>query len=239
LDHVVKYKDISLSGKKILVTREPSDLIALHRRLTAVSPPQKQRHDYSDNQDRDIEALHDLEQGAPVLAEEVAGACDYGDPEGGSEEVEEGEGSPAHAEDSGEGAGEDAEAEDEAGKENGDGAVAGKEFFAAFESGGRDAKESCVAVEERPASVVAESVAEIVSDGSSAGGDDDDPSEMEFVFGIGEEASEQESALARNGDAGVFAEEGEGYGPVSVVGDEGTEGVEDCEVHGVTINKED
>src|SRR5208282_3827281 len=105
------------------------------------------------------------QQDVPVMAEEVSGAGDDGDPGGGTEEVEESEGSPGHAQDSGERSGEDAHAEDEAGKEDGGGSVTGEHFFAALQRGRRNAKYAPVMIEEGTSAKLAERVAEVTTEG--------------------------------------------------------------------------
>jgi hypothetical protein len=54
---------------------------------------------------------------------------------------------------------------------------------------------------------------------------------MEPVFGISQKTRQQERSLAGDGDAGVLAEQSQGYGPVTVGGDEFAQGVKDREVH--------
>src|SRR5208337_2428889 len=67
--------------------------------------------------------------------------------------------------------------------------------------------------------------AQIAAESGSSGGDHDDPSEMELVFGIRHKTSQQERDFAGNGNAGALPEQGQSHGPVTVVGDEGAEKV--------------
>ncbi len=78
----------------------------------------------------------------------------------------------------------------------------------------------------------ADGVTQIAAERGGTGGNDDDPSEMKLVFGIGETARQQERHLAGNGEAGALREQEQGQGPVAVVGDEAAQRVDDGWVHG-------
>src|SRR3984893_2318610 len=166
-----------------------------------------------------------------MLPEQIAGAGDAGDPEGRSEEVEESKRSPAHAQDAGQRSGKNAQAEDEAGEENCGGAVVLKQVLAALHRGRLDPKESLVAIEQRTPAIMAESVAQIVAERCGTGCQDNDSSDMEPVVGIGEKTCQQERGLTGDGEAGVFAEQCQSHGPVTVIGDEFAQRVKNRGAH--------
>ncbi len=166
-----------------------------------------------------------------MLAEQISGAGDAGDPEGRAEEVEESKRSPAHAQYSGQRSGENAQAEDKAGKENCSCAVAGEHILTAFQRGWRNPEDTLIAIEQWTPAIVADGVADIVAERGGAGGNHDDPSEMEPVFGIGQKTCQQQRRLTGNGDACVLAEQRQSHGPVTVVGDEFAQRVKNCLVH--------
>ncbi len=166
-----------------------------------------------------------------MLAEQIPGAGDAGDPDGRTQEVEESKGSPAHAQHSGQRSGENAQAEHEAGKENSGGAVAGEHILSAFQRCRRNPEDTLIAIEQRTPAIMAEGVADIVAERGGRCGDHDDPSEMESMFGIGQKTCEQERALTWNRDAGVLAEQCQRYGPVTVGSDEFAQRVKNCLVH--------
>src|ERR1700675_1542547 len=166
-----------------------------------------------------------------MLPEQIAGAGDAGDPEGRPEEVEESKRPPAHAQDAGQRSGKNAQAEDEAGEENCGGAVVGKQVFAALQRGRLDPKESLGAIEQRTPAIMAEGVAQDVAERCGTGCHDNDPSEMEPVFGIGEKTCQQERGLTGDGDAGVLAEQCQSHGPVTVIGDEFAQRVKNRGAH--------
>lgn len=190
------------------------------RWMPAISPPQKQDHGHGDNQGGDVEALHGSQQGAPMLPEKVSGAGYAGDPDHRTQEVVESKRSQAHAQHTGQRSGENADAENETGKENGGGAVAGEHALAAFHHGRRDTKEALIAIEQWTPAMEADGVAQFAAEGGGAGGNHDDPAEMELVFVIGQETSQQERELTGNGNAGALRQQCQSYGPVTVVGDE-------------------
>lgn len=63
----------------------------------------------------------------------------------------------------------------------------------------RDAKEGLVAIEQPAAPAIADGVAERAPEGASAGGYNDDPSEMKSMLGVGKKAGEEERGLSRDG----------------------------------------
>src|ERR1019366_6040292 len=141
-------------------------------------------HGPGDNQDREIETLHDPQEVAPVLPEQISGAGDVGDPDRRTQEVEDRKCSPAHAQHSGQRSGENSHAEHEAGKENGDCAVAGKHLLAAFQRCWWNPKNALIAIEQRTSAVVAKGVTEIAAERGGTGSNHDNPAEMKLVFGI-------------------------------------------------------
>ena len=106
-----------------------------------------------------------------------------------------------------------------------------KHSFAPPQSGLGYAEDVPVAFEQGTSAMVADGISQVVANGGGAGGHDDDPTQMELVFGVGEETGEQERGFAGHRDSGVLAQQREGNSPVAVVGDEGAEPVEDGMVH--------
>src|ERR1700687_737484 len=166
-----------------------------------------------------------------MLPEQISGAGNAGDPESRTEEVEESKRSPAHSQHAGQRPRKNAQSEDEAGKENGGCAVAGKHFLAAFQRGRLNPKESLIAIEQRTPPIVAYDIADVVAERGGTRADHDDPSEMELMFGIGEKTCQQERGFTGDGDAGVLAQQSQGYGPVTVGGDEFAQRMKNREAH--------
>ena len=166
-----------------------------------------------------------------MLTEQVSGAGDAGNPDGRTQEVEESKSSPLHAQDAGQRAGENSHAEDETGKKNGGGAVAGEHSLAAFHHGRRDPEETLIAIKQGTPAMEADGVAQFAAEGGGTGGNHDDPSEMELVFGIGEKTGQQKRELTGNREASALRQQGQSYGPVTVVGDECAQRVDQRVVH--------
>src|SRR5208337_971124 len=151
-----------------------------------------------------------------MLAEEISGAGDDGDPDGRTQKIEHHKSSPTHAQHSGQRSGEDSHAEDEAGKEYGGCTVAREHLFAALQRSRRNPKDALIAIEQRTSAIVADGVAQIVAQRGGTGGNHDDPSEMKLLFGIGEKTCQQKRTLAGYRDTGVLAQERHRYAPITV-----------------------
>src|ERR1017187_6116390 len=191
-------------------------------------PKKNDRH--RGNCNRNIEALHGAQQAAPVLAEEISGDGNARGPDGRTHEIEKNIRLPAHAQRSGKGSGENTQPEDEAGKENGGRAVAVKHFLTALQGSGGNPKEALIAIQQPTPAVKTNRIAETAPECPGASGDNNDPAEVELVFGVSQKTGQQQRDLAGNGNARAFAEQCQSYGPVTVIGDEGTQPME---VHGV------
>src|ERR1700687_2691197 len=174
-----------------------------------------------------------------MLTEQKSGAGDEGDPDSCTQEVEENKSSPAHAQHAGQRSGENSHAEDEAGKENGGCAVTGEHFLTAFQRGRRNPKNALIAIEQWTPAVVAEDVAQVVAERGGAGGNHDDPAEMEMVFGVSQKTCQQERGLTGDGDAGVLAQQCQSYGPVAVLDNERAQRVKNRGVHELKISRKD
>src|SRR5438552_18641991 len=87
-------------------------------RRTMVLSPEDRDQDQDKDYDGKVEASHRTFQLIPMLAEQVSGGGDGGYPYGSAEDIEQGEGSPGHAEDTCEGSGKDPQAENETGEKN-------------------------------------------------------------------------------------------------------------------------
>src|SRR5882672_170675 len=201
---------------------------------TMVPPPQnrdqEQNHDYHDQ----VEASQDMLHPIPMLSKEVADRGDGRHPDCRSQEVEQGERFPWHAQDACQRPREDAETENEAGKKHGRSAEPGKQFLPPFQGWLRNPEEVPIAFQQRTSTIVAEGVSDIVADRRGAGGHYDNPTQIKLVFRVGEEAGQQERSFSGNRDAGVFTEQSERDRPVAMVGDEGSQEIEDGMTHSVT-----
>src|SRR4029077_18934456 len=71
----------------------------------------------------------------------------------------------------------------------------------------------------------------MVAERCGTGGNHDDPSEMELVFGIGEKTCQQERGLTGDRDAGVLAQQCQSHGPIAVVGDERAQRMKNSGAH--------
>ncbi len=154
-------------------------------------PPEVEPDRDNDEHNSDVEALDGADQAAPVLSEQVAGTGDTRHPGNCAQEIEDGERAPTHTQDAGKRTRKNSHPEDEAGKENGSSAMASKKFFPAIESLLPNAKQILVTLEQWTSTIVAEHVTEIISQSGRARGYDDDPSEMQFVLGVGEKTRQQ------------------------------------------------
>jgi hypothetical protein len=199
--------------------------------LAGVPPPKEHDHHRGDEYDRQIEAPDGAHQQRPMPPKQISGAGDHGDPTRRSQQIEDSKGSPGHAEYAGERPREHAHADDETGKENRGGSVARKHSFATSQGALRYAKDVLVAIEQGASAMAADGISQVVADGGGASGHDDDPTQMKLVFRVGEKAREQERGLARYWDSSVLAQQRKSNGPISVVGDEGAERVDDGVVH--------
>ena len=168
-----------------------------------------------------------------MASEEITGAGDDGDPGGRSHEIKQREGTPGHAQDSSERAGDNAHTENEAGKKNCERAIAGEEGLTTGECAWFDVKKFVVTIEEPAATVVADGVPQIVAQGGRAGSYHDDPSKLKSMFGIRQEAGEEQRSLSRDREPGILAEKRDSNGPVSVVGDKLPQMVEEVQVQRV------
>ena len=77
-----------------------------------------------------------------------------------------------------------------------------------------------VALNQRASAIAAERVTESAARSAGQGTGNDDPSEMQPVFGVGQKAAKQKRGLRGNRNACVFDQKGESNRPVSIVGDE-------------------
>ncbi len=157
---------------------------------TMVLPPKEQHQDQDDGAYRQIKTSDGMLERVPVLSEKVSDGGDHRHPEPRSQEIEHGERLPWHAQNACQRSGEDAQAENESGKEHGEGAVARKQFFAAFERALGTPVNVLITFEQRPSAVVAKGISEIVAEGGGAGAYNDDPAQVQLVFGVGQEACE-------------------------------------------------
>src|SRR6202008_452279 len=95
--------------------------------------------------------------------EQIAGYRDATDPYQRSQKIENGKHPPAHSQHSGQRPGDHAQPENEAREENCRSAVTGEESFAPFKEFLTNSKETLVAFEEWPSSIVASGKSQIVA----------------------------------------------------------------------------
>jgi len=169
--------------------------------------------------DADVEILDVIDQLVPVLAELVADAGNYADPQYCAEEVEQSKTLPLHAQHAGERTGNHAQAEDEAGEEDRDRAVLVEEALAAGDGCRRDAKEFPITVEQRAPSAISDGETKIVPNCGRAHAYQDDVDELELVSRIREKAGQKQDRLARHRNAGVLKQQGNRDRPVAIVSD--------------------
>ncbi len=123
-----------------------------------------------------------------MLSEKVSGAGDDRHPQRGSQEIEQNECSPRHAQHTCERPRKNAEPENKARKKYRSRSVAGENLFTALYCHRRNPEGASIAIQQRPSAIVAHRISEIVAERGGASANENDPPQIELVLRIGQKA---------------------------------------------------
>src|SRR5205814_7867216 len=126
----------------------------------------------------------------------------------------------------------------EAREEDGFRTVALEQLIASPQSVPVDVEELSMALQQRAASTIADPVAQVVAEGRGKDPKRNNDGKLQLMFGVREEAREQQHRLAGNRQAGVLTEQHHEHGPVAELGKEPAQMFEEPSAHGERGDKQ-
>src|SRR3974390_1147138 len=184
---------------------------------SASAPPEKCSRRQYDHGCNKVETLQIALEPLPVLPEEIACAGNYSHPQRGTEKIKNQEFPPWHAQNPCHRSGNNSHAEDKTCNEDRGCAVFSEKSFSAFERALLNAENCLIPGEQSSPAIEAQRETQVVAHGRSDRRYGNDPRKTQVMFGVRQKARHQQDGFARHGNSGILCEQGEAYGPISVV----------------------
>lgn len=179
-------------------------------------------NDSKDDHDQNpkINAVQQPQEHVPMSPKQIPCTSNHRHPNRSAQKIEEEKRAPRHAQDPSQRPGNHAHSKDKPRKENRERTVTAKERFPPSKRRRRYTKEALIALDQRPPTVVADRVSEIVPKRRRASCDHDDPRQTQSVLGVGKKAGEEQRGLTRHRNARILREQRNRNSPVAIISNE-------------------